>query len=120
MTFELWIQRMLAHDSSGSTMNYNTIKIAAAKLLDEDSAAKLNLTYSNTLELKQDIANLESKIEDITPLAQEPTAVRELRGRTKQIFKKIKELIDSGVTSYKDMERNDVSHNMYNKYKKLH
>jgi hypothetical protein len=53
MTFELWIQRMLAHDSSGSTMNYNTIKITTAKLLDEDSAAKLNLTYSNTLELKQ-------------------------------------------------------------------
>ena len=77
MTFELWIQRMLAHDSSGSTMNYNTIKITTAKLLDEDSAAKLNLTYSNTLELKQEIANLEEKIDDITPVAQAPMAIRE-------------------------------------------
>jgi hypothetical protein len=62
---------------------------------------------------------LEEKIDDITPVAQEPMTVRVLRGRTKAIFKKIKELIDSGVTSYKDMERNNISHNMYNKYKKL-
>ena len=74
MTFELWIQRMLAHDSSSSTMNYNTIKITTAKLLDKDSAAKLNLTYNNTIELKQEIANLEEKIDDITPIAIAPVS----------------------------------------------
>ena len=120
MTFELWIQKMLAHDSSGSTMNYNTIKITTAKLLDEDSAAKLNLTYNNTIELKQEIANLEEKIDDITPVAIAPTAVRALRPATIESFKKIKTLLDSGVRSYKDMTTNGIPHNMYNKYKKLH
>ena len=45
MTFELWIQRMLAHDSSSSTMNYNTIKITTAK-------SRLTVFDDNAMPLK--------------------------------------------------------------------
>ena len=129
ITYEYWIKSQLGHESAGSTMNYNSVKITTAKLLDKDSAAKLNLTYKNTITLEDKITKLEEKIDEIEvpPAAPAPAAktpneisIDKQRVSTKLIFKKIKELQEKGIFSYADMHKNGVSKNLYAKFKLLH
>ena len=123
-TFEYFVLKMLGHSGSGSVQNYNSIKITSDKLLDKDSASKLNLTYKNTIQLQDEITKLEKKIDDIeAPVAPTQTvneiAITKLRPETQRKFKQIKELLEKGVVSYKDMKTKGISKNMYTNYKNL-
>ena len=126
ITYEYWIKSMLGHESAGSTMNYNSVKITTAKILDKDSAAKLNLTYKNTIHIEDKITKLEEKVAEVAAPAVvvQKTAnqieIAKQRVKTKSIFKKIKELQDKGFFSYAEMQTHNISHNIYAKYKKLH
>jgi integrase len=129
MTLSYFIQTSLGHEDGGSTRNYDTIVIDSDKFLEKVASAKLDSAFRATIDLKEEIKNLEHKVDDLdippapaVPLAKSPNQLEidKQRVKTKQQFKKIKELIDSGKTSYTEMQANGVSHNMYAKYKRLH
>jgi hypothetical protein len=129
MTLNHFIQKRLGHEDGGSTENYDTIVIESDKFLEKVASAKLDSAFRATIDLKEEIKNLEQKVDDLdippapaVPLAKSPNQIEidKQRVSTKKMFDKIKELIDSGKTSYTEMQANGVGHNMYSKYKRLH
>jgi integrase len=128
MTLNYFIQSRLGHEDGGSTRNYDTIVIDSDKFLEKVASAKLDSTFRATINLKEEIKNLEQKVDDLdippAPVAPAKSAnqieIDKQRVSTKAVFKKIKELIDSGKNSYAEMHQNGVSKNIYAKYKRLH
>ena len=128
MTLNYFIQSRLGHEDGGSTRNYDTIVIDSDKFLEKVASAKLDSTFRATINLKEEIKNLEQKVDDLdiapAPVAPAKSAnqieIDKQRVKTKQQFKKIKELIDSGKNSYAEMKEHNIGHNMFSKYKRLH
>jgi DNA uptake protein ComE-like DNA-binding protein len=128
MTLNHFIQLRLGHEDGGSTANYDTIVIDSDKFLEKVASAKLDSAFRATIDLKEEIKNLEQKVDDLdippapaAPLAKSANQIEidKQRVSTKQQFKKIKELQDKGIFSYSEMKANGVGHNMYSKYKRL-
>ena len=128
MTLTYFIWKRLGHEDASSTESYDTIVIDSDKFLEKVASAKLDSTFRATINLKEEIKNLEQKVDDLdippAPVAPAKSAnqieIDKQRVGTKAMFKKIKELIDSGKNSYAEMQANGVGHNIYAKYKKLH
>ena len=131
MTLHLFIKTNLGHDSNSSTQNYNTIKISTDKILDKDSAAKLNATHSTTVKLEREVAEIQEELDDITvpPAAQAARAVvARLPAATKAKFEVIRLAMAAGKTSYAELEKvpipgttpiKFITRNIIAKYKKL-
>ena len=129
ITLNHFIQKTLGHEDGGSTENYDTIVIESDKFLEKVASAKLDSTFRATINLKEEIKNLEQKVDDlelniepapVVPKSADEIEIDKQRVKTKQQFKKIKRLIDSGKTSYAELHANGISHNLYAKYKRLH
>jgi integrase len=132
MTLHLFIKENLGHDSGSSTQNYNTIKITTDKILDKDSAAKLNATHATTVKLEREVEDLKQEVNDIVvpPAVQAAQAVvAKLPKATKAKFELIKKAIAQGKTSYSELEKvaipgtkpvKFITRNIISKYKKIH
>ena len=132
MTLHLFIKTNLGHDSNSSTQNYNTIKISTDKILDKDSAAKLNATHSTTVLLERQVDDLKQEVHDITVppvVAAAQAVVRRLPAATRMKFELVKKAIAEGKNSYAELERVAIpgttpvkflTRNIISKYKKLH
>jgi hypothetical protein len=133
LTFHQFIKDNLGHESNSSTQNYNTIKITTDKILDKDSAVKLNSTYSTTVRLEREVDDLKQEVHDIavppatyTPAVQE--VVERLPRATKMKFQLIKKAMAEGKTSYAQLEKvaipgttpqKFITRNIIAKYKKI-
>ena len=128
MTLTYFIWKRLGHEDASSTESYDTIVIDSDKFLEKNASSKLDSAFRATINLKEEIKNLEQKVDDLdiapAPVAPAKSAnqieIDKQRVKTKQQFKKIKELNDRGIFSYSDMHKNGVSKNLYAKFKLLH
>ena len=129
MTLTYFIWKNLGHEDASSTESYDTIVIESDKFLEKVASAKLDSTFRATINLKEEIKNLEQKVDelDISPAPVAPldksanqSEIDKQRVKTKAIFKKIKELNENGIFSYAEMQAHNISHNIYAKYKRLH
>jgi uncharacterized membrane protein YcgQ (UPF0703/DUF1980 family) len=127
MTLHAFIKQNLGHESSGSTQNYNTINITTDRILDKDTATVINSTHRATVNLQEEIKNLEQEVRTLehTPASQVLQDARNveldnLTAATKAKFAKITNAISKGKSSYSEMEALGITAHMYSKYKKLH
>jgi uncharacterized membrane protein YcgQ (UPF0703/DUF1980 family) len=127
MTLHAFIKQNLGHESSGSTQNYNTINITTDRILDKDTATVINSTHRATVNLQDEVKQLEQDVRDLehTPASQVLQNARNvelghLTEGTRAKFVKITKAIAEGKSSYSEMERLGITAHMYSKYKKLH
>jgi hypothetical protein len=127
MTLHQFIKTNLGHESSGSIQNYNTINITTDRILDKDTATVINSTHRATVNLQDEVKNLEQEVRTLehTPASQVLQNARNLEINrqsvaTKAKFKIITKAISEGKNSYSEMERFGISTYLYSKYKKLH
>lgn len=134
LTFHQFIKDNLGHESGASTANYNTIKITTDKILDKDSAVKLNATHATTVRLESQVAELKEEVDDIQEVkipevpVLEISRINSLSKATTAKLKLFKKAVAEGKTSYEQLEKVKIpgtipqkylTRNMITKFKKM-
>ena len=133
LTFHQFIKDNLGHESGSSTANYNTIKITTDKILDKDSAIKLNATHATTVRLESQVAELKEEVKEVKEIEVPAPAVPvvppvRLSKATAAKLALFKTAVAEGKTSYEQLEKVKIpntipqkylTRNMISKFKKM-
>ena len=116
LTFHQFIKDNLGHESGSSTANYNTIKITTDKILDKDSAVKLNATHATTVRLESQVAELKEEVDDIQEVKVPEVPEVRLSKATTAKLKLFKKAVAEGKTSYESLEKVKIPGTIPQKY----